>query len=130
MSRTNKTRYVTWHKTCSCKCRLDVTVCNNKQRWNNAKCRCECKESIDKGKCDDVFFWNPSACECECDKSYNFDEYLDYASCKCGKKLIDKLVLQCEDEILNTTDTISTADTKQHVKIVVLFTLFYWKSRA
>ena len=130
MSRTNKTRYVSWHKTCSCKCRLDVNVCNNKQRWNNDKCRCECKESIDKAKCDDVSFWNPSACECECDKSYNFDEYLDYPSCKCGKKLIDKLGLQCEDEILNTTDTISTADTKQHLKIVVLFTLFYWKSCA
>ena len=23
---------------CKCKCRLDVSVCNNKQRWNDDKC--------------------------------------------------------------------------------------------
>ena len=52
MSRTNETRYITWHETCKCKCRLDVRVCNNKQRWNDGKCRCECKELIDKAVCD------------------------------------------------------------------------------
>ena len=43
MSRTNKTRYIEWHETCMCKCRLNASVCNNKQRWNEDKCRCECK---------------------------------------------------------------------------------------
>ena len=51
MSRTNETRHIKWHKTCKCKCRLDASVCNNKQRWNEDKCRCECKEFIDKGMC-------------------------------------------------------------------------------
>ena len=40
MSITNETRHIEWHKTSKCKCRLDATVCNNKQRWNadvNAK---------------------------------------------------------------------------------------------
>ena len=69
MSRTNETRHIEWHKTCKCKCRLDASVCNNKQRWNEGKCRCECKELIDKGTCDKGFIWNPSNCECECDKS-------------------------------------------------------------
>ena len=23
-----------------CRCRLDASVCNNKQGWNNDKCRC------------------------------------------------------------------------------------------
>ena len=32
MSRTNETRHIKWHETCKCKCRLDVSVCNNKQR--------------------------------------------------------------------------------------------------
>ena len=41
MSRTNEI--------CKCKCRLDASVCNNKQRCNGDKCRCECKELIDKG---------------------------------------------------------------------------------
>ena len=47
MSRTNETRHIKWHETCKCKCRLDASVCKNKQRWNNDKCQCECKELID-----------------------------------------------------------------------------------
>ena len=35
--RTNETRHIKWHETCKCKCRLDASVCNNKQRWNNDK---------------------------------------------------------------------------------------------
>ena len=38
MSRTNEIRYVKQHKTCECKCKLDASVCNNKQRRNNDKC--------------------------------------------------------------------------------------------
>ena len=68
MSRTNKARHIKWHETCKCQCRLDASVCNNKQRWNNDKCWCECKELIDKGVCDKGYGWNPSNCECECDK--------------------------------------------------------------
>ena len=32
MSRTNEARDIEWHETCKCKCRLDASVCNNKQR--------------------------------------------------------------------------------------------------
>ena len=60
MSRTNETRHIEWHETCECKCRLDASVCNNKQRWNNEKRRCECQGLIDKGRCDEGFIWNPS----------------------------------------------------------------------
>ena len=38
-SRTNKTRHKKWHETSKCKCRLDASVCNNKQLWNDDKCR-------------------------------------------------------------------------------------------
>ena len=31
VSRTNETRHIEWLKTCKCKCRLDSSVCNNKQ---------------------------------------------------------------------------------------------------
>ena len=41
MSRTNETRFIEWHKTCKCQCRLDAIVCNNKQRRNEDKFRCE-----------------------------------------------------------------------------------------
>ena len=30
MSRTKEARYMKWHETCECKCRLDASVCNNK----------------------------------------------------------------------------------------------------
>ena len=65
MSRTNETRNIKWHKTCKCKCRLDASICNNKQRWNEDKYCCECNELIDKGVYDKGYAWNPSNCECE-----------------------------------------------------------------
>ena len=55
MSRTNETCHIKWHKTCKCKCRVDASVCNDKQHWNNDDCRCECKEltvkNVDIIKC-------------------------------------------------------------------------------
>ena len=57
---------------------------------------------IDKGVCDKGFIWNPSNCECECDKSSDIGEYLDYENCKCRKKLIDKLVEECTENIEET----------------------------
>ena len=97
MSRTNETRHIEWHETCKYKCRLDESVYNNKQRWNEGKCRCECKELIDKGVCDKEFIWNPSSCECECDKSCDVVEYLDYENCKYRKKIVDNLVKECTE---------------------------------
>ena len=32
---------IKWHEVCKCKCRVDASVCSNKQRWNDDKCRCE-----------------------------------------------------------------------------------------
>ena len=70
VSRTNETRHIKLHEMCKCTCRLDTSICNNKERWNEDKCMCECKELIDKG-------------ECECDKSCDISECLDYSNCKC-----------------------------------------------
>ena len=68
ISRSNEIRYIKWHKTCQCKCRLAARVCNNKQRWNEdylyyldyKNCRCrkklldklveECRKNIDEKK--------------------------------------------------------------------------------
>ena len=90
---------IEWHETYKRKSRLDASVYNNKQRWNNDKFRCECKELIDKGTCDKGSIWNPSNCECEYDKSCAIGDYLEYESCKCWKKLVDKLVAECTENI-------------------------------
>ena len=101
MSRTNEARHIKWHETCKCKCRLDASVCNNKQCWNVHICQCECKELIDKGICDRGYAWNPSNYECECDKSWDLGEYLDYENYKWRKRLADRLVEECNE---NTDD--------------------------
>ena len=103
MSRTNETRHIKWREMCKCKCRLDASVCNKKQRWNNDKCLCESKELTDKGICNKENIWNPSNCKCECDKSCDIGEYLDYENCKCRKRLVDKLIEECNENIEETS---------------------------
>ena len=127
--RTNETRHIKWHETCKCECRLDLGVCNNKQRWNKDKCRCGCKELIDKGVCNKGFIWNPSNCECECNKSCDIGEYLDYENCKCRKKLVHKLVEEC---IKNVEETKLAENENEHenkcsscIVYIVLFSLSF-----
>ena len=48
MSRTNKARHISWHETCTYKCRLDASVYSNKKRWNNDKYSCEWKNWLAK----------------------------------------------------------------------------------
>ena len=127
MSKTNETRFIEWHETWKCKCRLGAIVCNNKHRWNKNKCRCECKELIDNGVCDKVFIWNPSNCECECDKTCDIGGYLDYENCKCRKKLVDQLV----DECTETTEegklakiTLAENESENTVYIVLMIVVF------
>ena len=128
MSRTNEARHIEWHETCKSKCRLDASVCNNKQRWNNDKCRCECKELIDKGVCDKGYAWNPSNCECECDKSCDVGEYLDYKNCKCRNKLVDKLVEECTEtveEIKLAKITLAENENKHKCSSCTLYIVFF-----
>ena len=47
--------------------------------------------------CEKGFIWNPSNCEFEYDKSFDIGEYSDYKNCKCGKRIIDKLVDECSE---------------------------------
>ena len=46
------------------------------------------------------YIWNPS--NCECDKSCDVRQYLDYENCKCRKRLVDKLVEECNENIDET----------------------------
>ena len=134
MSRTNEIRHIAWHKTCKCKCRLDV--CNNKQRRNADKRRCECKELIGKVIHDKGFVWNPTNCECECDKACYIGEYLDYKNCKCRNKLVDKLVEECSENVdgnkMLHNETLNVIPLNDYEKVcnsctiyIVLFSVFF-----
>ena len=126
MSRTNETRHTKWHEICKCKCRLDASVFNNKQWWNVDKCRCEYKELIDKGICDKEYISNPSNCKCECDKSCDFVQYLDYENYKCRKRLVDKLIEECNESIEGTS-LINSVKCKNNscIRYIVLFSIFF-----
>ena len=126
MSRTNETRHIKWHEAFECKCWLDASLCNNKQRSNDYNCRCECKELIDKGVCDEGYIWNSSSCECECDKSCDFGEYLDDENCKCKKRLVDKLVEEC-NEIVEEAKIVGENKNKCSfcVLYIVLFSIIF-----
>ena len=94
--------------------------------WNNNKCRCEGKELIDKGVCDKEFIWNPSNCKCECNKSCDFSECLDYGNYKCRKKLVDKLVDEC-NETIDEVKIVSESKNKcsSCILYIVLFSIFF-----
>ena len=66
---------------------------------NEDKYRCECRQLIDKGMGDKGFNWDPINCEWECTKSCDGGEYLGYNYFKCRKRLVDKLVEECNENI-------------------------------
>ena len=80
-------------------------------KWHKT-CKCECKELIDKGICDKGFIWDPSN------------------NCKCRKRIIDKLVEECTENIYKneTLDSILLSDYKNVCSsctiCIVLFVIF------
>ena len=62
----NTTKQIEWHERCKCVCKINQSVCSDKQRFNKTKCRCECLISK---KYDNDFIWNINDCECEYKKS-------------------------------------------------------------
>ena len=84
LMRLNETRNVLWHESCKRVCKLNSSVCNNKQNWNSDTCRCDCNEDF-AGilNCAKGYLWNPSTCECQCDKWCKQGQYLDHKNCVC-----------------------------------------------
>ena len=73
---------------------------------------------------------NPSNCECEYNKSCDFSEYLDYKNCICKKRLVNKLVDECNetiDEVKLTKKTIAENNYKCNscILYIVLFSIFF-----
>ena len=99
----NETGNVLWHESCKCVCKLNSSVCNNKQIWNGDTCRCDCNEDF-AGiiSCDKGYTWNPSTCECQCDTWCKPGQYLDHKNCVCKNKLVGRVIEECTS-IINGT---------------------------
>ena len=127
--RLNETRNVLWHKSCKCVCRLNSSVCNNKQIWNSDTCRCDCNEDF-AGiiNCTKGYMWNPSTCACECDMCCKPGQYLDHKNCVCKNKLIGRVIVECtsiiNETMINNKDNITNDNTK-FILLLDYFQYFY-----
>ena len=103
LMRLNETRNVLWHESCKCVCKLNSSVCNNKQIWNDDTCRCDCNEDF-AGiiSCDTGYMWNPSTCECQCNKWCKQGQYLVHKNFVCKNKLIGRVIEECTSVINET----------------------------
>ena len=124
LMRLNENRNVLWHESCKCVCKLNSSVCNNKQVWNDDTCRCDCNEDF-AGiiSCDKGYMWNPSTCECQCDKWCKPGQYLDHKNCVCKNKLIGRVIEECtsvvNETMINNKDNITNNNT-----YLILFIIF------
>ena len=80
-----------------------------------------------KGICDKGYLWNPSNCKCECDKSCDFGEYLDNENCKCRKRLVGKLIEECDE---NIKEEIKILDKNEYkcsscILYIILFSILF-----
>ena len=118
----NETRNVLWHQSCKCVCRLNSSVCNNKQIWNSDTCRRDCNEDF-AGiiSCDKGYMWNPSTCTCECDMWCKPGQYLDHKNCVCKNKLIGRVIAECtsviNETMMNNRDNITNDNTRTYIFI-------------
>ena len=106
-----------------CICKLNSSVCNNKQIWNDDTCRYVCNEDFtDILSCDKGYMWNPSTCECQCDKWCKQWQYLNHKNCVCKNKLIGRLIEECTS-VINETMIINK-DNITNNTYLILFIIF------
>ena len=55
MSGVSKIRFIVQRISCECKCGLNESVCNSKQKWDSDECQYECKELDDWGPDNDDY---------------------------------------------------------------------------
>ena len=130
LMRLNETRNVLWHESCKCVCRLNSSVCKNKQIWNSNTCKCDCNEDF-AGiiNCTNGYMWNPSTCQCQCDMWCEPGQYLDYENCLCKNKLIGRVIEECTNVInetmMNNKDNITNDNTTTYIFIGLFSVLLF-----
>ena len=125
LMRLNETSNVLWHESCKCICKLNSSICNNKQIWNDDTCRCDCNEDFaGMINCTKGFMWNPSTCECQCDKSRKSGQYLDYKNFVCKNELIGRVIEECTS-VINETIINNKDNTTHNNTYLILFIVFF-----
>ena len=128
--RLNETRNVLWHESCKCVCRLNSSVCNNKQIWNSDTCRCDCNEEfVVIISCHKGYTWNPSTCECQRDMWCKPGQYLDHKNCVCKNKLIGRVTEECtsiiNETMMNKVDNKDNDNTTTYIFIGLFSILLF-----
>ena len=126
----NETRSALWHESCKCVCKLNSSVCNNKQIWNSDTCKCGCNEDFASIiNCTKGYTWNPSTCECQCDMWCKPGQYLDHKNCVCKNKLIGRITEECTNVInetmINNKDNIANDNTITNIFIGLFSVLLF-----
>ena len=98
----NETRNVLGHQSCKCVCKLNSSVCNNKQIWNSNTCGCDCNEDFTGMiNCAKGYTWIPSTCECQCDMCCKPGQYLDHKNCS----IINENTSVINENMINNKDS-------------------------
>ena len=130
LMRLNETLNVLWHESCKCVCKLNSSVCNNKQIWNSDTCRCDCNEDF-AGiiNCTKGYTWNPTTCECQCDMWCKAGQYLGHKICICKNKLIGRVIEECtsviNETMINNKDNIDNGSTITNIFIGLFSVLLF-----
>ena len=127
LMRLNETRNVLWHESCKCVCKLNSSVCNNKQIWNSDTFRCQCNDDFASIiNCTKGYKWNPIICECQCDTWCKQGQYLDHKNCEIIKiRVIEECTSVINETMINSKDNIDDDNTAWNIFIwlfsVVIF---------
>ena len=130
LMRLNETRNVLWLESCKCVCRLNSSVCNNKQIWNSDTCSRDYNEDF-AGivTCNKGYMWNPSTCACQCDMWCKPGQFLDYKKCVCKNKSIGKVISECtsliNETMMNNKMSITNNDTTTNIFIGLFSVLMF-----
>ena len=116
LMRLNETRNVLWQESRKCVCKLNSSVCNNKQIWNGDICRCDCNEDFPGIiNCTKEYMWRTSACKCQRDMWCKPGQYLDHKNCICKNKFIGRVIEECtsviDETMINNKDNIDNYNT-------------------
>ena len=118
----NETRNALWHESC----KLNSSVCNNKQIWNDDTCRCDCNEDFTGVMyCDKGYTWNLSTCEYQCDTWCKPGQYLDHKNCICKNILIGRVIEEStrviNETMINNKDNKDNKDNNTYLLLFIGF---------